>query len=228
MIRFADWPPKELPQNLVDSVDDSRWDHLKKYFPKFDYWNDPDGRCLYSRPDNWTGFQQRAFEIYWTLRGVDGGGIGLAVGSSSVIPPFSIGIDKYNGEHPYYSNPTWGYATMECLGEKLPFFDEQFDVVTSIHSFEHMENPTETLAEWLRVLKRGESYIAIVAPDNSYNDVMEIDKDHKWAPDEQTLTDVCMGAIDLTKSRDNSGEIDILYINTMQNGFSIDAVLCKR
>ncbi len=49
-------------------------------------------------------------------------------------------------------------------GDKLPFKDEEFDYITSIHSFEHFEDQVKTLNEWLRVIKVG-GIIAIVHPD---------------------------------------------------------------
>jgi len=47
---------------------------------------------------------------------------------------------------------------------KLPFKDGQLDFICSIHSFEHFPDPNKTLAEWLRVVKRG-GIVGIVHPD---------------------------------------------------------------
>jgi len=52
-------------------------------------------------------------------------------------------------------------------GDNLPFKDEEFDFVCSIHSFEHFPDPVKTLKEWLRILKKG-GYIGIVHPDVYY------------------------------------------------------------
>ncbi len=40
-------------------------------------------------------------------------------------------------------------------GQQLPFDDESFDVLTSWHVIEHVPDVTQTLAEWLRVLRPG-------------------------------------------------------------------------
>ena len=52
-------------------------------------------------------------------------------------------------------------------GDNLPFKDNEFDFVCSIHSFEHFENSKKTLAEWLRIVKKG-GIIGIVHPDVFY------------------------------------------------------------
>ena len=52
-------------------------------------------------------------------------------------------------------------------GDKLPFKDGEFDFVCSIHSFEHFEDSSGLLKEWLRVIKTG-GIIGIVHPDVFY------------------------------------------------------------
>jgi len=52
-------------------------------------------------------------------------------------------------------------------GDKLPFKDEEFDFVCSIHSFEHFQNAKKTLSEWLRIIKSG-GIIGIIHPDVFY------------------------------------------------------------
>jgi len=54
-----------------------------------------------------------------------------------------------------------------CSGDTLPFKDEEFDFVVSIHSFEHFKDQVKTLKEWLRIIKVG-GIIGIVHPDVFY------------------------------------------------------------
>ena len=63
-------------------------------------------------------------------------------------------------------------------GDDLPFEDEKFDFVCSIHSFEHFANQKKALAEWLRILKPG-GIIGIVHPDIFYTKKQRPEIDNK-------------------------------------------------
>ena len=49
--------------------------------------------------------------------------------------------------------------------EKLPFPDNQFDIVTSFGLLEHFENPQTAISEMVRVLKPGGLFFADIVPD---------------------------------------------------------------
>lgn len=51
-------------------------------------------------------------------------------------------------------------------GQRLPFGDASFDVVTAWHVIEHVTNVAETLREWRRVLK-DHGLLALETPDSS-------------------------------------------------------------
>ena len=57
-----------------------------------------------------------------------------------------------------------------CAGDNLPFKDDEFDYLYSIHSFEHFEDQEKTIKEWKRVIKRG-GIIGIVHPDVEFTGV---------------------------------------------------------
>jgi len=69
-----------------------------------------------------------------------------------------------------------GYASEFCqriipaTGEKLPFADDSFDLVTSYQTLEHVQNVKECLGEMLRVVKPG-GILYLRAPD--YNSFFE-------------------------------------------------------
>jgi len=58
-----------------------------------------------------------------------------------------------------------------CSGDALPFKNDEFDYLYSIHSFEHFENQVRLLREWARVVRKG-GIIAIVHPDVSWTGVL--------------------------------------------------------
>jgi len=61
-----------------------------------------------------------------------------------------------------------------CSGDELPFKDNEFDYLYSIHSFEHFEDQRKLLKEWCRVVRKG-GIIAIVHPDVEYTGVRRPD-----------------------------------------------------
>jgi ubiquinone/menaquinone biosynthesis C-methylase UbiE len=56
--------------------------------------------------------------------------------------------------------------------DDLPFPPEEFDVIISRHSFEHVLNPVLALREWRRVIKP-EGRVIIVIPDHGQVDTMQ-------------------------------------------------------
>ena len=57
-----------------------------------------------------------------------------------------------------------GFQAHEYDGESLPFPDAHFDVITSWHVIEHVQDVRDTLAEWHRVLKPG-GWVMIETPN---------------------------------------------------------------
>lgn len=53
-------------------------------------------------------------------------------------------------------------------GQRLPFADDQFDLVCSEYVFEHLPDPESALAEIDRVLRPGGSFIVLVPNPNHY------------------------------------------------------------
>ncbi len=61
-----------------------------------------------------------------------------------------------------------------CSGDELPCKDEEFDYLTSIHTFEHFKDQIKMLTEWARVIKKG-GIIAIVHPDVNHTGIYRPD-----------------------------------------------------
>ena len=57
-----------------------------------------------------------------------------------------------------------GFEALPYDGESLPFPDESFDVITSWHVIEHVQDVRQTLDEWHRVLKPG-GWVMIETPN---------------------------------------------------------------
>lgn len=206
-----------------------KWEYLLEFFPDFDYHKVKDGidpeRIKYNRPDNLTGHQQRAFIMYWCLKGASEGGIGISMGCGEVIEPFCLGIDKYCGrEHPDYpvseGHRLANYHPHMVLraDKPLPFTSDCFDFLVSCHSLEHMEDIVWSLREWIRIVKP-EGILAIVMPDGKYEGV-GLDRDHKtYYSSEQFREEVLKEVEDL---------VEIVEFDIFQNGHSFNVVLKKR
>lgn len=80
-------------------------------------------------------------------------GNGIDVCCGAKVFPGALGIDIVPfGE----ATAPWGYPShaqlaYDCID--LPFKEDTLDFVVGIHAIEHFENPVETIAEWLRVVK---------------------------------------------------------------------------
>jgi len=61
---------------------------------------------------------------------------------------------------------------------KLPYKENELDFVVGVHSFEHFPYPNKTLAEWLRVIKKG-GIIGIVHPDIDFTKKQNPEIDNK-------------------------------------------------
>lgn len=202
------------------------YENLLKWFPNYDYHKVRDGvdKLLldFRTPNNIVGHMQRAFIVYWCLKGAEKGGIGIDVGCGQAISPFCIGVDKYSGpDHPDYGGGYHPHLMARC-DRPLPFEDDCFDFLVSMHSLEHMEDTLWTLEEWIRMVKpRG--VLAIVMPDAKYTPKMGeegADKSHKvdWTAEdfkEQVLDKL-------------SDKVEVVEFDTFLNNFSFNVVLKKR
>lgn len=206
-------------------VKDPVYDYLLEFFPDYDYHKctQPE-RLDYRRRDNLAGHQQRAFCVYWSLKGAEKGGVGVDMGCGEVIHPFCLGVDKYMGDsHPDYPSSTKAnyHPHMVLRADKpLPFTDGCFDFLISHHSLEHMQDTEWTLREWLRVVKPN-GVLALVLPDAAYGGA-DNDRDHKASYSaEQFKKEVLDPLVE-------EGLIKIVEWNTFNNNFSMNAVLKKR
>jgi len=57
---------------------------------------------------------------------------------------------------------------VKSYSEELPFVENSFDAVVSIHSFAHFTNPLKSLNEIYRILKPGGCF-GLITPNNDYN-----------------------------------------------------------
>lgn len=193
-------------------------DEVITHVPGFRYWEMSDVRKM-SISDNKCGYQQRAFDFYWTIReGTQRGRIFLGIGTSTSIGPSTLGTDKFCGVSPDTRRyPEQGYPHMQLdADEPLPFFDEQFGGVIANHVFEHLRDQAQALREFLRVTKK-EGVVCIVMPD---------------------ATHCSRGCVDPTHTREFSADEFINWIktielpsyeviehNTFDNDFSFNTVL---
>ena len=154
-------------------------EHILEYFPNFEYFNcTKPNRLKFSKLNNLTGSQQRAFIIYHILEEVKKHGeIGLNIGAGQCNEPFTLSIDHYYGDkHPLYGGEYHPQLTSKC--DKLPFNDNSFQFIIASHVLEHVSNPLETFKEWIRILKIHGALILLV-PDGRYEKPAPWDIDHK-------------------------------------------------
>lgn len=205
-----------------------RFEYILEFFPDYDYHKLKEGldtaRLDYGRVDNLVGHQQRAFIVYWALKGASQGGIGVDMGCGEIIHPFCLGIDKYAGDsHPDYPSPTKAnyHPHMVWRADKpLPFTDGCFDFLVSHHSLEHMQDVEWTLREWIRIVKK-DGILAIVMPDAKFGGADD-DKSHKASfTSEQFKAEILDPLVE-------EKLIEIVEWNTFNNNFSMNVVLKKR
>lgn len=214
-------PLPELPEYRPLSKGEvpPQWRYLFEHVPGLAYWDVEDD---YRRPNNITGYVQRAYCIYWSVvMHRRTGDFGLDVGCGTVISPFCIGLDIYadrpDSEHPVYGGGGYRPHVQAC-GEHLPFKDKTFRWIVSCHSLEHMENTFETLCEWLRVLKPG-GVAAVIMPDRNYGPFNDPSHKHEYTPDE-FFVEILLPLI-------NEGMIEILEYDTFKNHYSFNCLLRK-
>jgi len=210
-LRYDDAELREITRDCSAEVID--------YVPGFRYWEMDARARKMDHPDNLTGYQQRAFDFYWTIRhGTQRGKIFLGLGTSNTIPPSSLGTDKFCGVPPHASyGPEYGYPHLRAdADEELPFFTGVFAGVTANHVFEHLGCQEKALREMFRVTASG-GYICMVLPDMTYMEKGTIDPTHhrEFTADEFWAW---MTGLKLPN-------YEVIEFNTFDNGFSFNVVL---
>lgn len=128
--------------------------------------------------------------------------------SFSMYEPSALDCYACGGAHP---SPT---LIKHDANYPLPFEDEFFDEVTSVHSLEHLYKPYECLCEIKRVLKKGGELIVIV-PDASACRADWNDRAHVISFTPPSLESLLMKVFEVKK------------IESIMNGENILAV-CKK
>ena len=144
------------------------------------------------------------------------GGVHLDVGCGSrKITASSIGVDIHDGSTQFVA----GSVNVVTNADNLYVFaDGTVDFISSLHSFEHYDDPRTVLKEWHRVLKIG-GRIGIVVPalEGLIPD-KELLRGHKFDYDAKTLESLIS---------EFGSCFRILALDTLQNGWSIDLVIEK-
>jgi hypothetical protein len=206
-----------------DHPEKTGFEYLLEHFPAYDYHQprQPERRD-FRRPDNITGHQQRAFNVWWAIQQCYyTGGVGLEIGSGGVHTPWCLSTDAYaTDEHPFYGGACRPH--MVVPGDDLSVFgDESFSLILGNHVVEHIPGDVCDIfrKHWLRVLKPG-GVLAVILPDQRYVNVLGIDKDHKhnWKAPE-FLEAIIDPLLDIA---------DLVEFDTLENRFSYNAVLRKK
>jgi SAM-dependent methyltransferase len=144
-------------------------------------------------PGNPPSFEAEAgYVMAWTP---DGARDGLDLGCGyRKAADWLIGVDHHSGEWTDTSGAKHT-AAPDVVSDlrTLPFDDVSMDLVVSIHSLEHFNEPGLILREWARVLRIG-GRMAIVVPDWRHTfsctnpDQIADPEAHKW---DYTLDELC-------------------------------------
>lgn len=194
--------------------------------PGFRWWEVDDRRRM-DKGDNITGDVQRAWSFYWAVRyGVQRGGIVLELGSTDILGPATLGVDKHCGETPHVGRygGTYGYPHMRVdANEPLPFFDDKFEAVTSNHVMEHLNSHEAVLRECLRVVKPG-GIVGHILPCTSWNERGMLDPTHV----SEVSSDEFLDKVLALQADSSVPPFDIICHNMIDTAFSFDTVLRKR
>lgn len=197
------------------------YEYLLEFFPDYDYRrpHQPE-RLIFSRPDNITGHQQRAFNVWWSIEKCwKTGSLGLELGSGGVHTPWCLSTDTYATEnHPIYGGPCRPHMILPAH-QRLPFEDNSFSLILANHVVEHLPGDvTPILQDWLRVLKSG-GVMGLILPDQSFVDVLAIDKDHKHAWTAEQFRQEISPLLQVA---------ELTEFNGLRNNFSFEIVMVKR
>lgn len=197
------------------------YEYLLEHFPEYDYRRplQPE-RVVYQRPDNITGHQQRAFNVWWAVeRCGKTGGIGLELGSGGVHTPWCLSTDAYaTDDHPVYGGSCKPHMAVSAHS-RLPFEDNSFSLVLANHVVEHLPGDVPAiLRDWVRVLKPG-GVMGMILPDQAHGDVLAMDRDHKHAWTANQFLGLVGHVHDVATVHEH---------DSLANNFSFNTVLVKR
>ena len=106
----------------------------------------------------------------------------IGCGAEKVLPNI-LGLDRLAyGERGHFGcmNGVPSAADISADAGNLYFIpDGTLDSAVSRHCFEHLPDPTETIREWLRILRPG-GRLAMITPNDHWQDFFNMDKDHKF------------------------------------------------
>ena len=140
-----------------------------------------DGPWVARAVDNWFN-DDRNYDRRWnciTLRRPDVGKIlDMAAGCGTFMlhglqRGFDVhGVEPEQWKRTYFANkialsgfpPQYASRMIDSFGEKLPFADQSFDLVTTFQTLEHVSDVKQCINEMLRVLKPG-GVLYLRAPD---------------------------------------------------------------
>lgn len=242
--------PRQLMLSETEFRVDQNIDQSQSYdlFPGFDYHHGlfPD-RNNYGLSTNLTGFQQRAFLMFWAMQIGTRGGISIELGSAGVHMPWTIASDiiRSGKTNPAYGGGTYNGVQLECDASNLDLLgNESFDGVLGNHLPEHLpckylsgdvtkispqykrsihcdgSDVRETIrANWIRIL-RPRGIIAVIIPDAKYQDIFEIDKSHthSWSGE----------SFRLQIADPLSDVMETLELDSLANNFSFQWVARKK
>lgn len=98
-----------------------------------------------------------------------GCGPGAAVRAAGEVAAKAVGVDRSEAMIDIArrrSRPQSNVSFQVGAAESLPFPDDTFDVVWTIHSFHHWEDPDRGVAETLRVLRPGGRFLIVESETN--------------------------------------------------------------
>ncbi len=210
--------PESMAKYLSDQVSPGTWDLL----PGLRYWNMIGEQRDYSSLKNQVGHQQRAFDLYWTIKcGIDVGRVILGLGSAGVMCPGMLTTDKFNGYSPDY-NTDYAYSHMAVDADlSLPFHDDVFGGVVTNHVFEHLLNQELCFREMLRVTRPG-GKVALIMPDMAHHPRNTIDPSHTYEFSADEFLEW------LEDHRPDFPPFEILEHNTLDNKFSFNTVVERK
>ncbi|MFA5036684.1 MAG: hypothetical protein WC479_05860 [Candidatus Izemoplasmatales bacterium] len=199
-------------------------EYLLPMYPDYDYRTpSQSGRHDYRSPDNWVGYQQRAFMVWWAIeRCGKTGKVGLDIGSYGIMTPYCLSTDKFmTTAHPDYNGGEC-VPQLKMSGEDMSIIgDGTIPLIIGNHVLEHLEGDVTQILrqQWLPKLEKG-GIIAQVIPDNAYGDVLKMDASHKQAWSAQDF--------ELEVLRPLRDLVEVIEFDTFSNNFSFNIVVRKK
>lgn len=135
-------------------ADTSAWSRLRSEIYSFFGRNPRSNRRVVSVAD--LDARQHVLDI--------GCGPGAAVRAAAGAVARSVGVDRSEAMIEIARRRSRGHDNVEFrvgAAEQLPFPDDSFDRVWTIHAFHHWEDPAAGLAEGLRVLRPGGKFLIV-------------------------------------------------------------------